>query len=234
MWIRHGLLTFLHNYFRMKKILTAIVLVALGAFSASAQIKDGFGVIGGANYNKTVYQGRKPIARFGGLGGVTYRYMMPYGFAVQPSLVSNYKSAGSKYVLANTDVDKLYNAVGYLEVPVALSWGIETNGFRVSFSADPFVGYALHCTTEYVSTTTKKTMSNDWSGQNLARFEYGLGAGLGLEYGRMQLKLIYSWNFGSLCADSSKTSGETITMMNAYIYKGNSFKGAQLTFGFFF
>ena len=101
--------------------------------------------------------------------GITYRAKLPMGFSVQPSL--QYQDKGD---------------VGYLELPVSFQWGPDLILFRPFLDVTPFVGYGLN--NEFWSQP-----SGAWSGLN--RWEYGLGAGLGLDIWKFQLIARYNWNF---------------------------------------
>lgn len=217
-----------------KAIVTLVAALALAA-SASAQIRDGFGIIGGAGRSSYSYQGYKPVKQIEGQAGVAYKTTLSYGFYLQPELLYHYKAGGCKYILAETQVDKITNGVGYIEVPVTVGWGLDLGRNAVNFFVAPFAGVGVNCVTEYTTTTSHKLHHNGWKGDNLSRFEYGFNVGTGAEIGRFQLSAQLFWNLGSLCADSSKSnSTDPIQSMNGYMLKGNSYHGAEITLGWFF
>ena len=123
--------------------------------------------------------------------GATYRLKLPLGFSIQPSLI--YQVKGAKTEVAQNFIDSKF---GYVELPVSVQWGPDLLLFRPFLDVTPFVGYGVY---NKIAGTT--TVWNDWTG--LDRWEYGLGAGIGLDVWKFQLIARYNWNLGALTKDST-------------------------------
>lgn len=206
------------------------MLVSANAF---AGIGNKFGVIGIGDYSHVRYQGYKPTSLMTGGVGVAYKLNLANGFSLQPELLYNVKGAGLGYYMAGTRIDYLENTVGYMELPLMIAWGQDYDWYRTFFYVQPYMGFGVNCKSTYIGTSTTKTRENKWDAQNLSRFEYGLGVGVGFEYRRYQIRAQYSNNFGGLAAEDSK-SDDAMHLMNGYSLKQSSFGSLQLVLGFFF
>lgn len=172
----------------MKKIikvsLVALVMMFCASFTSKAQ-DSGFGIIGGATFNTRSLVDLDESTLTQWHLGAAYTLDLPLGFALQPALMYNVK--GTK----TTSVSS-YSA-GYLEVPVALQWGIDLLILRPYLEVAPFVGYALNNVSKATVGDAIVKTKNEWDGLN--RFECGVGLGGGLQVWRLQLSARYNWNF---------------------------------------
>lgn len=182
----------------MKRLLLLVVsaLVALVcADNVSAQVN--WGVIGGATFSTT------DVKEFNGSanGGLTLRFRLPSGFSIQPSLLYQVKGT-------NTDVDgvSFSTKVGYLELPVSFQWGPDLILFRPFFDVTPFAGYGFNNKTE---SQDGDVIRNSWDGAN--RWEYGVGAGIGLDIWKFQVIARYNWNLRSF-SERIPFSGLTLSL----------------------
>jgi hypothetical protein len=115
----------------------------------------------------------------------------------------------SQIVNALTD----YNLkMGFLELPVAVQWGIDLLLFRPYLEVAPFVGCAV----------AKNDPNIKWTDIN--RFSYGVGLGGGLEVWKLQVSARYNWNLGPL-AKASTAFGT--------IMQNKNFGGVTLSVAFF-
>ena len=202
----------------MKRLLLLVVaLVTLVcADNAFAQVRCG--IIGGAAFSTT------NVKEFNGgtmvqyHGGVTLRAKLPLGFSVQPSLIYQVKGA-------NTAVDGMAAStdVGYLELPVSLQWGPDLILFRPFLDVTPFVGYALN--NKFFSQAIGK-VCNSWDGVN--RWEYGVGAGVGLDIWKFQVIARYNWNLGSF------SDGMAMSDISKAFQGGANFGGVTLSLAYLF
>lgn len=165
----------------------------------------GFGITGGASF--LGIRNLSPELTTGYHAGLTYQIDLPFGFAIQPSVLYHvkghllYQSQGS---LAEAPIfdQEVYDAykTGYVEVPVSLQWGPDLILFRPFLDVTPFVGYGVQ-------------YNRSWEGYQ--RLEYGLGTGVGLEFWRIQLVGRYNWNFGPLYSadrDDHNFGGVTLSL----------------------
>ena len=191
-----------------------IALCVMTFWSSDALRAGDFGVTGGASFT-----GLKDVSKdmtTGYHAGITYKFHLPLGFAIQPSLLYHLKSSTVDLALQTGSLAGL--DVGYLELPVSFQWGPDLLLFRPFFDVSPFVGYALNNDIRHASARgVVETMKNKWDGIN--RLEYGLGIGGGLEIWKIQIVARYNWNFGQLFETRSR----------AISFNDKNFGGVTLT-----
>lgn len=172
----------------MRKMFLIILMLCTMALTASA---GHFGFVGGASFVRI--QDVSAGATTGYHAGLTYKFKLPMGFAIQPALQYHMKNSAYDTGYAEADFK-----VGYLELPVSFQWGPDLLLFRPFLDVSPFIGYGLHQNFEVRSKDgpDNARMIDSWKSVN--RLEYGLGLGVGLEIWKIQLVCRYNWNFGPL------------------------------------
>jgi hypothetical protein len=193
----------------MKRFFTVITLCVMTFWGSHTLMARGFGIIGGASFTniRDVSSGLTTSYH----AGLTYKFDLPFGFAVQPSLLYHAKSSNVETALSEGGSFDL--KAGYLELPVSIQWGPDLILFRPFLDVTPFVGYGLNNDIEGWKT-------NDWD--NLQRLEYGVGLGVGMDIWKFQLIGRYNWNFGQLFTT------------NSILPKDANFGGVTLSLAFLF
>jgi hypothetical protein len=193
----------------MKRFFTVITLCVMTFWGSHTLMARGFGIIGGASFTniRDVSSGLTTSYH----AGLTYKFDLPFGFAVQPSLLYHAKSSNVETALSKGGSFDL--KAGYLELPVSIQWGPDLILFRPFLDVTPFVGYGLNNDIEGWKT-------NDWD--NLQRLEYGVGLGVGMDIWKFQLIGRYNWNFGQLFTT------------NSILPKDANFGGVTLSLAFLF
>lgn len=221
------------NYKDMKRFLTVIALCVMTFWGSNTLRAGDFGVVGGASF--TSIKDVSPKLATGYHAGLTYKFHLPFGFAVQPSLLYHMKSSLVEGAFA--DFATFDYKMGYLELPVSFQWGPDLLLFRPFLDVSPFVGYALN--NEFTaSSPAAERLSlgyvNQWNGIN--RLEYGLGLGGGLEIWKLQVVCRYNWNFGQLFDTSGKASGVNEFFGNAKesVLNDKNFGGVTLSVALLF
>ena len=218
----------------MKKIFAVIALCVM-TFWGSTTLKAGnFGVVGGASF--TGLKEISPELSTGYHAGVTYKFHLPLGFAIQPSLQYHMKSSLVEGAIA--DIASFNYKMGYVELPVSFQWGPDLLLFRPFLDVSPFVGYALN--NEAIGTSVAlrgnvvEKIQNKWEGVN--RVEYGLGLGGGLEVWKFQVVCRYNWNLGYLfdTQGNAPALGEVIGDVKDSVLKGKNFGGVTLSLALLF
>lgn len=180
----------------MKKLIVAVAALVIAA-SASAQV----GVVVGMTSSETDFKAAAASAKDVTLfhAGVAFKLPLPFGFAVQPSLIYNMKGSFMK----DEENATLETKTGYLELPVQAQWGINIAGaVRPYVFAEPFVGYA-------VSSEEKLSNYTGANGEEAVKeaknkLEYGFGVGFGVElFSNLQLSVRKFWNMGQLYSEGS-------------------------------
>ena len=217
----------------MKRILTVIALCVM-TFWGSHDLKAGdFGIVGGASF--TGIKNISPELTTGYHAGLTYKFHLPYGFAIQPSLLYHMKSSLVEEAVA--DLATFDYKMGYLELPVSFQWGPDLLLFRPFLDVSPFVGYALNNELAVTSPAAQRSSlgyTNKWDGVN--RLEYGLGLGGGLEIWKVQVVCRYNWNFGQLFDTSGKAAATADFFENAKesVFNEKNFGGVTLSVALLF
>lgn len=218
----------------MKKFLVMVALAVMTAVTISVEVYAGDGVKSGIMAGFTSSSSNAKHLDASNIGqyhiGLTVKFPVAFGFAIQPAVL--YQTKGTKLSDASLDNFKLNAKVGYVEVPVQIQWGPDLLAFRPYIFAEPFLGYGLFAKVKNREAgETVKTRSFSKSG--LAKWEYGLGLGAGIELWRFQLSAKYYWNFGSLYSDSGELShvGEQVKMA---FKDGRNFNGLTISLAYMF
>lgn len=198
----------------MKKIyiiLAAAALFMCVPFCADAQH---FGVKAGVNFSDPESDVKTNL---GYQAGITVQCDLPLWFSIQPELLFHVKG-GQAAVSGKSDPQAF--GLGYLELPVNIQWGprFSDDRFRIFVQGSPFIGYAI-------SKDMKNARGESYDWKNINRFEYGLGAGLGIQLWRhFQIVGQYNWSLGDLVRsgfaeqefkrifDESNFSGYTVSL----------------------
>lgn len=198
----------------MKKIyiiLAAAALFMCVPFCADAQH---FGVKAGVNFSDP---GSDVKTNLGYQAGIAVQCDLPLWFSIQPELLFHVKG-GQAAVSGKSDPQAF--GLGYLELPVNIQWGprFSDDRFRIFVQGSPFIGYAI-------SKDMKNARGESYDWKNINRFEYGLGAGLGIQLWRhFQIVGQYNWSLGDLVRsgfaeqefkrifDESNFSGYTVSL----------------------
>lgn len=171
----------------MKRLISLIVFCVLTFPGTQNLFAGNFGIVAGAGFT-----GMKDIGNGLATGyhaGMTCKFRLPLGFAIQPSLMYQMKRSAIEGLIDGEGT--LDYKAGYLELPVSFQWGPDLLLFRPFLDVAPYVGYGLNN-----SMNGSQAFINSWDGIN--RLEYGLGLGAGLEIWKVQLVCRYNWNFGPL------------------------------------
>lgn len=163
--------------------------------------------------------------------GLTAQLPIAFGFAVQPSVF--YQTKGTKLSDIGPEKFRLDAKAGYLEIPVQVQWGPDLVAFRPYVFAEPFVGYGLYAKAKKSQEGISPVKSTTFKGSGMARWEYGLGLGGGIDIWKIQFSVKYFWNFGSLYSESGKMNDVGQTVKDVF-KDGRNFNGVTFTLGFMF
>lgn len=191
----------------MKKNIIAAALILMSLCFGEKMSAGNFGVLGGANFHtyRPAEIGRKTLTKWH--AGLAYKFNLPLGFQIQPTLVYSVKETADNITLSNL-------SVGYLELLASVQWGIDLILFRPFVEVSPFVGYGLN---------GNGNLKTFWSEVG-NKLEYGVGLGGGLQIWRFQLSARYNWNFGKIVAQTDSRD----------MFSGNNFNGVTLSLAYFF
>ena len=191
----------------MKKFIAAAAWFLMSLSFGGKLSAGDFGLLGGANFCSASVAGVRAESMTQWHAGLAYKFNLPLGFHIQPTLLYNVK--GSDLNIANTDF-----TVGYLELMASVQWGVDLILFRPFVDVSPYVGYAVN---------NAGDLSSLWK-QGGNPLEYGAGIGGGLDIWRFQLVARYNWNFGTLFKPSESNAG----------LNDAKFRGVTLSLAYFF
>ena len=163
----------------MKKIILAMVIAACLISQINAQIH--FGLKGGVNFVNFEIKDAPANLNFenstGWQAGALLQLKIPgSGVAFQPELL---------YTVSRATVNERANSIHYFEVPLNLQLGLNLVLFRPYIQAGPYFGYAVNT-------------DGDNFKDSINKFDWGIGAGGGLEIWKFQLEARYSWGLQNI------------------------------------
>lgn len=203
----------------MKRIIT-LVAVAAASLLMAARAHAQFGIVGGITSSTTEMTTAEDVKSMSLYhAGLTYKFNLGAGFAIQPSVLYQVKGANlGELNTASSDDFKVKS--GYVEVPVGFQWGPDLMVFRPFVMAEPFIGYQV------TSSDRGADSIEGWTEQAKNKFEYGYAVGGGLELaGNIQLSVQWFNNMGSLVNSSSSDFSDKVKN-----FKGIKFSVAILFF----
>lgn len=216
----------------MKRLLMVVALCVMTFWSSTDSAARGFGVTAGASFLNI--DDVKAGATTGYHAGLTYKFDLPLGFAIQPSVLYHVK--GSVVEDAVSNGSPLDLKTGFVEVPLSLQWGPDLILFRPFLDVTPFVGYGItnSITKESLVNGALEIYNKEWDGIN--RLEYGLGVGVGLDIWKFQVIGRYNWNFGNLLDASGNLPDKDSLISNIQdnVLKGQNYGGVTLSLAFIF
>ncbi|MFC6996167.1 porin family protein [Rufibacter roseus] len=196
----------------MKKNVLFLALAAALSFSvAQAQTGPRIGLKAGVTYsnlagnleNEDIYKNR-----LGFVGGLTANLPLAAdGFlSIQPELLytqKGYTYRDQAFTLGTENITRQGDVIfNYVELPVFL----RVNTGVLYFEAGPQVSYLVHITNESEERIGNSSFeqSNRINKDNMAEFEIGYGAGLGLQTpGGFNLNLRYNGSINSLAKENN-------------------------------
>ena len=184
----------------MKKLITLCVAVLLSAAAAFNANAGRFGVKAGVNVTNLNMDNIESIGALGYSAGITWQWNLPLWLAIQPDLMYHVKA---------TNLDQVGSqlSLGTVEFCPNVQWGprFANKNIRVFAQASPFIGYAVSkditegdgiISDEIKDIINQYGVAGTWD--NVNRFSYGCGLGVGVQLWALQVTAQYVWNFGSL------------------------------------
>ena len=202
----------------MRRIIILVAVAAASLLTASRAHAQ-LGVVGGLTSSKTDLESAvgdvKNISLYH--AGLTYKFDLGAGFAIQPSVL--YQVKGAKIESAGDTTPEQLKA-GFVEVPVGLQWGPDLMVFRPYVFAEPFVGYQINSSVKGDGDVFTETLKNE-----LKKVEYGFGLGGGIEIAsHLQLSVQWFKNLGKF-SDGGNVADKV---------KEGNYQGIKVTLGILF
>ena len=225
----------------MQKFVLVIIFGVVGVVSSWGQVGDrrddfSVGVNGGVtmntmNFSPTIKQSQKISPTF----GLTFRYISEKYFksicGIQLEL--NYASLGWKERIEDGSGNTYSHSINYVQLPMLMQmgWGREHKGLKFLLEAGPQIGFSLGTSETFGGGTwdTSHRPNNvvyqyDHDIDN--KFDYGIAAGLGLEFSFSGNHIIlhgrYYYGLGDTYDNSkqgffSRSANQTIGVKMTYL-----------------
>lgn len=208
----------------MKTIIKTTLIVAALFFGLTMNAQDQpitFGVKVGANLSNFGGDVENNKAKFGFNGGVTIDYAITPDFYLLSGLEFTTKGAKYEYKEEGENEKGTMNAM-YLQLPIHAGYKLTiAEGTKLVFHAGPYIAYGIGG--KITDEDSEGKVKWDFFGskeEGLAkRFDFGLGLGAGVEFGKINVGLGY--DFGLLNISHSKEG--KLRNMNAYLTVGYKF-----------
>ncbi|MDH6307259.1 hypothetical protein M2451_000408 [Dysgonomonas sp. PFB1-18] len=220
----------------MRTILkTSLVAIALliGVSASAQDTPITFGVKVGANLSNFSGDVEDTKAKFGFNAGVTLDYAITPDIYLLTGLEFTMKGAkaeyGEEYNGVSVEVTEKANPM-YLQLPVHIGYKLAiADNTKLVFHAGPYVAYGIagKAKVEYKGSVagidlSGKAGEHDFFGSEedggYKRFDFGLGLGVGAEFGKIGVGLGYDFGLLNMSRGDAK-----VRNMNAYLTLGYKF-----------
>jgi hypothetical protein len=196
----------------MRKIYLAVVLSLVAAVAVNAQ---GLGIKAGINLANFAFDPELEESLdmlFGFHAGIVYEVELTDALFFGPGLMFSQK--GSKFSFNEYDDDfeseiniNAKTIINYLEIPLNLVYKMDLGGANLVFKAGPYLGYAINGKEKLEMDVmgTSINVSEDiefGSGEDqMRRLDYGINAGVGLEFTGFKIGAQYGLGLSNLAND---------------------------------
>lgn len=210
----------------MKKIFkTSLFIMALFlAINANAQDSPiQLGVKAGANMSNFGGDIKDTKAKFGFNVGVTLDYNFTPNVALLTGLEFTTKGAKAKDTEYTKDASA--NAM-YLQLPVHVGYKLDVaEGTKIVFHAGPYIAYGIGGKSKSTDEGVKE--KDDFFGSEedggFKRFDFGVGAGVGAEFGKIGVGLGYDFGLTNIAHKAEEGESFKVKNQNAYLTVGYKF-----------
>jgi hypothetical protein len=204
-----------------RKVLSVLLVAVLTVCYAHAQVS--FGVRAGLSYLQPEvgkYDGHKVSENYywmpGFQLGAVINCELGDVFAIQPGLLFAQQRMSDKYWRDKDDHSEYKSSLNYLQVPINFQFKLDLNGAEVFLQAGPYIGYGLGGKSKEEETYGGKSESEenklkfekrpdnynpnpgDDRYLNIKPLDYGIGLGLGVQSGCVQIGCSYNIGLANL------------------------------------
>jgi len=187
--------------------LSLIALMLIIGVNVSAQENAlSFGVKAGVNMSNASFGGDADNkAKFGFQAGAFVEYGLPINFFLQSGLY--FTTKGVKVDDVGFDVigttDTSWN-LSYIQLPIYGGYRINVaDNTNIVFNFGPYLAYGVSGKIKIDGVSEKYNLYKKYDGDDamLKRFDFGLGAGVGAEFGKILVNLGYELGLANLAND---------------------------------
>jgi len=216
----------------MKKIykLGCLVVFSFIGLNTYAQLPVSFGVNAGVNLSNAHVEDHigDIKARVGFQVGVTAEYALTDAFYLQSGLSFTTKGFKNEYGVAESSIS--YNVKHtvnemYLQLPVKAAYKFPVmDNMNIVFNLGPYFAYGVGGKTKTeinnrvgtIEGTIKDDKYNTFSDEGLKRFDFGLGAGVGAEFGQIVVGLNYELGLINIAREDGNVKNRNASLTLGY------------------
>jgi hypothetical protein len=207
----------------MKKFLILFVSV-LFAFGVNAQVRFGVKAGGTLSNLSAKYDGKKEDVFKPGIGfnlGGVLEYSFSESIALQPELLYVMHNIKDKEADDGSEVKNPRYQVQSIQLPVNIKYKIGTEQLKFYVSAGPYLEYlaSAKAKAESEGISVSVDLFNKENGMEMKHFNFGVGAGFGVEISKFTVGVGYQLGLANL------TGADKVSMKN---------RSAYLSVGYFF
>ena len=186
--------------------------------SANAQNTIDFGVKAGI----TVSNIKKADGLIGFTLGTTANYGLSKALFLQSGLFLITKGYSTTYIGVSSSKDKTTVRPIFLQLPIHLAYKINVGqNSKIVFNAGPYLAYGLggkikNAPPEGCLIIEKQPVFDKYNG--FKRFDYGLGFGTGMEFGKLGFNVGYDLGLVDLSRDDISAKLNCLSITAAYKY----------------
>lgn len=144
--------------------------------------------------------------------GILTEFQLGNGFSFEPGLLLMTKGTRAEEEETYQGIVGKYEAkinLYYLDIPLNLKLSADAGSAKIFGTFGPYIGMGLSGKSKftYSENGDSETEEEDieWGKNNdLLRLDWGLGAGAGIEFGKLQLGVSYALGLANIAADSEE------------------------------
>jgi hypothetical protein len=170
--------------------------ISRAKFTVSDQIEYRYGVLIGQNI--ATIKSKKGASQDiipGLMGGLAVQVAWPKGFVVQPEIL--YSQKGCMFTGSGLKYD-----IDYLEVPIKAMYRLHMAEVKPFVFAAAYGAYALRIT------ENGDVVNNN----QINKLDYGVGAGAGFDFWKIQLSFKYTWGFAQVANETFPIRNKVFTI----------------------
>ena len=209
----------------MKKVISTIFLLVALSVGLHAQSPFTFGVDGGVNLSNSSIDsdGGDKKMKIGFKLGLVAEYELQNNFFVQSGL--SFTTKGFKYDIWGEFQNGSYGEIKttwnqmYLQVPIYAGYKLEIlEDTKLVFNLGPYLAYGVggKCT---VKAQGQKGKTDVFGDDRLKRFDFGLGAGAGVEFGSYFAGVKYELGLTDIGRDNDTARNRNASFTIGYRFK---------------
>jgi|SRR5690554_173562 len=191
----------------LKTVLSLSIVGLICLPTAKAQESE-VGIKGGINFSN-FYSDEvdDQDLRFSFQGGMYFKAALTSFFAIQPEVLYMTKGSTVKYNYPIVGNGKISQKLNYLEVPILAVLNLTDN---LNVHAGPYFSYLISAKIENESDNANFNFVNEQDESKFERMDYGIAAGIGLEFETLRFGARYDYGLTEIGKNSNDPNQPSI------------------------